>query len=271
MLQSKIKYILLILICISCQSRNSYIAVPNNSIEIYNPWTLNWFSCINCQSNYDLILEDCIFENKLWYIPLPDELYKDSTFLYKLHNTFLSIGYKSLLSKEAYSTLLKPFIDSLYSYRYKEIDTNNYYFKFIQRRKSQGTESIMFSILGDIKNSFQDKPISDASEVIFDTLAGFIKTDLALKSATDTNKKQVLLESFNYLISIQQYHLAYKLMYLPQNFNTINISKDSLLKTLPLDTIKYANFSDSLIRLGYYDKNSVWNDEYIYWFTYPGP
>lgn len=57
----------------------------------------------------------------------------------------------------------------------------------------------------------------------------------------------------------------------PINFKSFGFSKDSLLLTFPIDTVREQSYSDTIIRLGNFDKKGIWTDSYLEWKDYPGP
>ena len=255
----------------SCFVKRYYIDVPYINESIFRTYPFEWFSCVDCQKNYDESISWYIDSNKITGNPFSTSEYASKGFLLKGHNTLKFLGYENLMSKEFYKENVQGLIDSLLIKENQEIDSLNYYSMFLYRREIQGTRQTVIEIIKEIKLIFQGVEVILNSDLVNDTIVQLVQLDSKLKSENGLDKKQILIEIFDYLISVEQYHLAYQIMNRPVDFSTYDISKDSLLLTFPIDTVKEFRYSDTTIRLGNFDKKGNWTDTYLWWKDYPGP
>lgn len=262
--------ILIAIILTSCLSRKVYVNVPSNENFFYS-YPFSWLECKSCESNYDSYISDHFEDHKIVWHWFDKEQLEDTDLWQVVHNTVKKIGYENVISKDLYETELEGFIDSLLLWDNRSLDTSNYYSKFLRRRELQGTKKLTVEIINDIKVSFDGKQPFIYDMYVNDTLALLAKYDLSLRSKNTKISQQLLLEVFDFLKSIGEYSLAYQFSNRPFDFSAYNLSRDSLLLSLPLDTVKESYCPDNANRLGYFDKNSEWIDTYLYWRYYPGP
>jgi len=267
----KILFISVLILLASCAVKKYYIDVPYANSDIFRIHPFEWFSCENCQENYDNHLTDYIENNKITWIPFSKDKYTDNGFLLNLHNTLKSISYSNLISNDFYNQNIEGFIDSLLIYENQEIDTSNYYSMFLYRREIQGTRGTVVTIVKEIKKEFKGETVSIDTTFVNDTIVQLVRLDSKLKQSDTIKKKELLLQILDYLKSINQYHLAYQIINRPIDFSSYGISKDSIILTFPIDTVKEFRYSDTTMRLGNFDKNGVWTDSYLWWKDYPGP
>ncbi len=128
----------------------------------------------------------------------------------------------------------------------------------------QGTRTLTLEIVKDIKFAFRGFQPFYYYSYINDTLVQLANYDLAIKSNDTVLSQRFLLEVFDFLNDIGEYSLAYEFSVRPFDFKSFNLDQDSLLMSLPLDTVKESNYPDNANRLGYFDKNSKCTDKYLY-------
>ncbi len=268
--KSKILIALTIVLFTSCFSSKVFVNVTENN-KLFNSHPFNWFDCANCDSNYDNYIADYFEDNKIAWHFFDEQQLKDTILWLQVHNTVNKIGYNKVISQELYSSEIEGFIDSLLLWDKIELDTSNYYSKFLHRRELQGTRDLSIRIIKDIKFAFTGMQPFYYDRYVNDTIVKLVKYDLALKSKETKISQQFLLDIFNFLKDIGEYTMAYEFTIRPYNFNNYLLDTDSLLLSLPLDTVKEFDYPDNTSRLGYFDRNGNWNDSYIEWKDYPGP
>ena len=262
---TQVFYIATVVLLVSCFAKQYYIQVPYPSTRIFDTYPVELFSCVDCQGNYEKDIPSWyIVDDKLVGFPFDSDEYSDSVFLLKAHNTLNFIGYSKLISSEYYEKNIGAFVDSLLFYENKGFDSLNYYSKFLKRRELQGTRTVALSIIKDVKRIYSGAVISSEKHLVNDTIAKLVNLDYELKYNCDTtNSRETLMKIYDYFVSIGQYDLAYKISNRPIDFSLFGMSKDSLLLTLPIDTTRNYNFSDTTMTLGSFDKKGKWTDSYL--------
>jgi len=150
------------------------------------------------------------------------------------------------------------------------LDTNNYYYKFWQRRNTQGTYDLTDKIITDLISIYENEktPIIVKKE-INDTLFKSLDYDYKMTNGLIDNPSKFYTDLFNFLNSTGQYVAAYKLIYKPIDFDSIGINKSDLITKLPLDTVKQNDYST--FRIGYFDNKNNWIDTWVKHSEMTGP
>ncbi len=177
--------------------------------------------------------------------------------LWSFFNTVQLIGLEKFLSKEQFfkkiteeeywgndwlGLSMNEIVDSLILNYNSKYDSLDYYSKFWQRRKIEGNDSVVFKILTETKMFYSGKQLFADRKSIDSELYQLMKLNVELNELDSLNKKEKIIEYFNYLKSVGLEHSAYNLIYETYARKYIGKINDSLLKTLDFDTIAAENY-----------------------------
>jgi len=177
--------------------------------------------------------------------------------LWSFYNTVQLIGLEKFITKEQYlkkideeeywgkewiGLSLNEIVDSLILKYNSKYDSLDYYSKFWERRKIEGNDSVVFKILTETKMFYSGKQLLADRKSIDSELYQLMKLNVELNELDSLNKKEKIIEYFNYLKSVGLDHSAYNLIYETNARKYIGKINDSLLKTLDFDTITAENY-----------------------------
>lgn len=171
-----------------------------------------------------------------------------------VHKTLKKIGFKEFISNVEYNKPMQfhenfggvtkheweglsisQVIDSLLFTHQQNGLSPNYYTAFWKRRKLEKNDKETFTVLNEIKDSYQlPKPLKFDSSITNDTLETLLKMDLALQKFGYNPTKGFILDYFEYLRSIGLNHSAYNLV---MEKYPGHISADSVSLKLHLTTV----------------------------------
>lgn len=172
--------------------------------------------------------------------------------------TAKTIGLESFISKTEYNEVL---FDTTYSetgwkgkslndickeliYSYKKSESSeDYYSKFWNRRKNENNDDAVFAVLNQIDSHYNEKNIGiDENSMIDSVLFNLLRLDIELKSSDSLQKSKAVLRYFDYLRRVELYHSAYNLTFEIDEFDELNLNRDSLLLLLKPDTLSATDY-----------------------------
>jgi hypothetical protein len=255
-------------------SKNLYLSVPISKIEFYDDFRFPFYSCSNCPEKYNSMCHNIhIDKGKLQWHPFSDKELIDTNYLYTIHNTIKSVGYKSLLSADIYNNRISGFIDSLIVWNDQNSDTSNYYYKFWQRRIKQGNDYTILTIIKELKMIYNNGTVPVTNSFVSKNFKQSLLFDKQMTLNQIENEKTFYLNVFNHLKDNGKYSEAYTLLHRPVDFSKLGYDKFKLMQSLPIDSVKsvFGPSNDTTHILGFFNKEHIWNDEHISWLDYPGP
>lgn len=174
--------------------------------------------------------------------------FRDKDIIEKLNNTVKAIGYSKFLAPEEYNDKifnvsdygistrgglsLKNLNDSLLVY--KNDPQKRYYYEFWERRKNEGTDSIITVVINDMQTHYKDISKPMHSPEVDEILRTLLTFDLAIQSADSTNLKKYTMDCFDYLCKIGLKQSAYNLVYNTPETKSLQMNKDSVFRKLTL-------------------------------------
>jgi len=200
---------------------------------------------------------------------LPNKFERDTSNMVMIHNTLKAIGYKNFINDSEYNREMNFFnekcsfkckLDSFIISYTQNLDTSNYYYKFWERRKNENNAKTLNRILTEIQLIYNGKRQKE-TEVVNDTLANLLKYDLIYQKSLYKDTSKYVLEYFNYLKSIKLEVSAFNLIFHTDKFKYLDLNRDSLLKTIQHDTIKWDEWSN----LYEFEGQGKWVFEKKYW------
>jgi len=181
---------------------------------------------------------------------------RDSTNMLRVHTALKRIGYQNFISKEEFHNVVgnktwaslhcSARLDSFLHYLdTPSTDTSNYYYKFWQRRKTDGNYQTLSCILREIKDIYQDAPPQCTNiSLEDDTLYQLMAFDYALGREQDSMQiKKQGLAYFNYLKSLGLESSAFNLIEHVPLLTQVQLNRDSLISTIPHDTVPSDDWS----------------------------
>lgn len=189
-------------------------------------------------------------ENRLSFYDPSDRNFSISDWIRKpdnirtLHETFKKYGYNKIFSDDdltsnpcmIWSYINKPcstLIDSLIlTYSHADMSPK-YYKEFWDRRKSEQNDSIVYSVLKEVKEELIDKKrMTFNNQLTNDTIYNLLK----IKYKRPENEKEAK-DNLDYLIKIGLNLSAYNMLYEWTMYENVNWDKDELAKRLKTDTL----------------------------------
>lgn len=169
--------------------------------------------------------------------------------------TIKSIGYSKFISQDEYVAdkygirgaymvnynfgySLSDINDSLIFY-YRIENAPDYYREFWERRKSENISETVYEILKEVQNHYSGKEVTDAPNLINDTLRTVLDFDLKIQDETDTNINNVILDYYDYLNQVGLSLSAYNLIFMDPVSQNKGLDKEKIYHDLQVNKRKY--------------------------------
>ena len=137
-------------------------------------------------------------------------------------------------------------------------DQNEYYSKFWQRRRMEGTLQETWSIFQQIDDFYNSKKEMITSNIIDSNLFLLLDYNMQLIHSDSIKYPSVAIKYFDYLKKVGLDYSAYKLIYHNSRLNFSKPYSDSLLTTIKHDSLSYENWENLN------DNSTGWITGYIF-------
>lgn len=220
--------------------------------------SLSFSGSIQHQENLDIL------EHILWFKFAGFEKHdlnwlRNPKHLWTTYNVLKQIGLEHFVSREAY---VKPLYENNHwkyhwqgmrlievveqlrrTYHQQDPDSTSYFHHFWNRRRTDGTATVVMSILTDVAHFYAGQEVLPVNRnTLNDTLFSLLGYNVAFNSSDSTNRADITYAYFSYLKGVGLEHSAYNLLFTLPATADVNLDKKALIEQLETEVVSGAGY-----------------------------